>query len=79
MTWHCRIRRFAIGLGVVGACAMRVGGCSQYADRFRAAASPSLQTGVSALLDGLVEGVFAVVEPEGATADDGSTNGGTGT
>jgi hypothetical protein len=38
---------------------------------FRAAAGDSLQQGVSAILDGFVEGFFAVIEPEEETAADG--------
>jgi len=36
---------------------------------FRAAAGDSLETGVNAIMDGLVTGLFAVVAPED-TADD---------
>ncbi len=36
-------------------------------EEFRAAAAGQLQTGVSALLDGFVEGFFAVLEPNEET------------
>lgn len=41
-----------------------MGSCSEYSKEFRAAAGPQLETGVNALLDGLVAGMFAVVEPD---------------
>lgn len=50
-------------------------GCSEYMDEFRDAASPSLRTGVDALLDGFVEGVFAVVEPDEGTQEGADTTG----
>jgi hypothetical protein len=34
---------------------------------FRSVAAPAIKTGVSSILDGLVDGLFAVVEPD--TAD----------
>jgi hypothetical protein len=40
-------------------------GCNEETLReFRAAATDTLQQGVSTILDGVVEGVFAVVAPE---------------
>lgn len=33
---------------------------------FRAAAAPAIKTGVNSILDGLVDGLFAVVEPDTA-------------
>ena len=47
-----------------------LGGCSIGKD-FRAAAGPAVETGVNAILDGLVDGLFAAIEPEGT---DGSDN-----
>lgn len=38
-------------------------GCDIGAE-FRAAAGPSLKSGVDSILDGVVEGLFAVLEPE---------------
>ena len=48
-------------------------GCGEYADEFRAAAAPSLRTGVDALVDGFVEGVFAVIEPDTAIESEGNS------
>ena len=48
-------------------------GCGEYADEFRAAAAPSLRTGVDALVDGFVEGVFAVIEPDEKSESDGNS------
>ena len=47
-------------------------GCGEYADEFRAAAAPSLRTGVDAIVDGFVEGVFAVIEPDEKSESDGN-------
>jgi hypothetical protein len=33
---------------------------------FRSAAAPAIKTGVNSILDGLVDGLFAVVEPDAA-------------
>lgn len=42
-----------------------LGGCDDsYAREFRSAANSSIQQGVNAILDGVVSGVFAVLEPE---------------
>lgn len=41
-----------------------LGGCS-LGQEFRAAAGPAFETGINAILDGLVDGVFAVIEPDG--------------
>jgi hypothetical protein len=38
-------------------------GCTTGRD-FREAALPSLRTGVDAILDGLLDGIFAVIDPE---------------
>ena len=60
-------RRGMCALGAAAALALSaglsMGGCSDDFDEFRAAASPQLEAGVDALLDGLVDGIFAVVEP----------------
>jgi hypothetical protein len=45
-------------------------GCS---DEFREAAGPALEQGVNSLLDGFVDGVFAVVDPDATTADGTTT------
>lgn len=41
------------------------GACeTPYGVQFRDAALPNIQTGVHAILDGFVDGVFAAIEPE---------------
>ncbi|GIK16419.1 MAG: hypothetical protein BroJett003_13830 [Planctomycetota bacterium] len=42
-------------------------GCSEFGTEFRAAAGDTIKAGVNTLLDGFVEGVFAVVEPGNPT------------
>lgn len=39
------------------------GGCDSDFDEFRATITPGLRSGVNSILDGLVDGVFAVIEP----------------
>ncbi len=46
---------------------LSMGGCNDDFDEFRTAAGPQLEAGIDALLDGLVDGIFAVVEPDTAT------------
>ena len=52
------------------------GGCgvSDLSAEFRAAAGGQLQTGVTALLNGLVDGAFAVLEPGDPTDTDNSAS-----
>ncbi len=59
----------AIAALAAGCLAAGIAGCDDKFDEFREAAAPALESGVNAVLDGLVTGVFAVVEPnEAATA-----------
>lgn len=58
------------------ACAAMTGCEPAVRDEFRAAALGSVQTGVNAILQGLVDGIFAVAEPEGDSGTGGT--GGTG-
>ena len=67
--------RIGISLGLGGSTAFSFGGCEAHADEFREAAAPALRTGVDSLMDGLVEGVFAVVEPESSSTDDSTSTG----
>ena len=63
------IRRSMRGIAVMLAAAgiTLSTGCEPDVGRqFRDAALPSLHTGVSAIVNGLVEGVFATIEPEPA-------------
>lgn len=61
--------RWARGAAAAALGLMWVGGCVEGANEFREAATPMLRTGVDALLDGLVEGMFAVFEPDGDGGD----------
>ena len=58
-TWRGRIVLLTAAVAAVAT----LGGCVA-AEKFRAAAGSSLQTGVNALADGLIDGVFAVFEPD---------------
>ena len=53
--------------------ALAAGGCTELGDEFRNAAGPSLQTGITQVLNGVVNGAFAVFEPgkdeDGTTGD----------
>ena len=74
---HRPVRRKICALGASAAlilsAGLSMGGCNDDFDEFRAAASPRLEAGVNALLDGLVDGIFAVVEPNTQTATTTST------
>ena len=57
---------FAIGLGVAVLSTQL--GCIPYSGtQFREAAIPALQTGVTSIMVGLIDGVFAVVDVESQT------------
>lgn len=61
---------------MVVAVAVMACGCVK-GKEFRTIAGPSIQSGVSLILDGFVQGVFAVVEPDpvtGGTGNDSSTS-----
>lgn len=64
-------RRRMCALGAAAALALSaglsMGGCNDDFDEFRSAASPRLEAGVDALFDGLIDGIFAVVEPDAPT------------
>jgi len=42
-------------------------GCDAVNKEFRAAAGPAIESGVDAILDGLVDGFFAVFDPDATT------------
>lgn len=50
-------------LALTTLCPFLAGGCDSDFDEFRTTVTPGLRTGVNAILDGLVDGVFAVIEP----------------
>lgn len=65
-----KLARTLVMAGVGGWAAMA--GCIPIkGTEFRDAALPAIQTGVNAILDGLVTGIFAAIEPEAQT---GTTN-----
>lgn len=69
-----RSTRCAATLAAVFALACGGGcGASDLSAEFRAAAGDQLQTGVTALLNGLVDGAFAVLEPGDSTATGNGT------
>ncbi len=64
------LARIILACGVLALAA----GCTELGDEFRAAASPSLQSGITQVLTGMVDGAFAVVEP--GKGEDGTSGGG---
>ena len=48
---------------VIASCALLQTGCKPGVD-FVGAALPSLETGLNAIVDGLLDGLFAIIEPE---------------
>ena len=58
------LSRGAIGLLIV----LQSGCIPIEGTEFRDAALPAIETGINAILDGLVDGIFAVIEPEAGNA-----------
>ena len=56
-------------LGLLLAGSMLTGCEEAVRNEFRTAAATSLQSGLSAILDGIVDGIFAVIEPDETTTD----------
>lgn len=46
---------------------------------FRSTAIPAVQAGVSQIVDGLLDGLFAVIEPDGTSSSDSNDTPGTQT
>ena len=44
-------------------------GCDVINKEFRAAAVPAIESGVNAILDGLADGIFAVLDPNATTGE----------
>jgi hypothetical protein len=65
-------KRFIKAALLLAASLRAVSGCTD-AEEFRAAAGDSIHTGLSAIADGLLNGIFAVVEPD-ATSDTDSSS-----
>ena len=63
-----RLRRCILGGTGLGIC-LQVG-CALNGPDFLDAALPAIQSGVTTIVDGVLEGIFAVIQPEaGSTAD----------
>ncbi len=60
------------GVGAVGIVAVGLGCDLRAAQEFRTAAGPALEEAANALADGLIDGAFAVFEPD---ADDENSGG----
>lgn len=43
-------------------------GCLAAIEEFRAVAGPAVETGVTSIVDGLLEGFFALIEPDNNSA-----------
>lgn len=56
------LRRISLRLACTGMCLQL--GCSLTGTQFRDVALPGLQTGVTSIVNALLDGVFAVIEPE---------------
>ena len=67
-TWMSRAKRAA--LVCTSASVMQVSLCTGEAGvEFRTAAGSSIKSGVLSIVNGAVEGLFAIIEPEATTAE----------
>ena len=48
-------------------------GCTTGLDEFRTVATPALQAGVSQIMNGVLDGFFAAIEPEPSSTTNGTT------
>ena len=71
--WSSTVGRCVVW-ATIGLAVALMSGCSLITDEFRATAVPALQTGVQSILTGLVDGLFAVVDP-GTSATSATTTG----
>jgi hypothetical protein len=60
--WNRRILRAAL----CGATLFEVAGCPLAETDFRAAALPAVESGITQIVNGLLDGVFAAIEPDGS-------------
>jgi len=67
-------KRWLVGIGFICLTSMRLSGCGAFSQQFRSAATPSLRTGVNAILDGFVQGIFAVVDPNAPNSNSNSAS-----
>ncbi len=52
-------------------------GCEDaVAEEFRSAALSSVETGVNSIMDGILEGIFAIAEPSSSSSSDSSSSSG---
>ncbi len=73
---HTRLARTAAA-GLTALFAACLPGCdSDFAKEFRQVAGPSIESGVSSILNGVLDGLFAVADPDDTSSD---TTGDTGT
>lgn len=63
--------RYIVRVGgvIVAGAVMQAGGCIAAGAEFRTAALPAVEQGLDAILDGLVDGLFAAIEPDRAAAE----------
>ncbi len=67
-THTTRVRRLVVAAAGLSAC-LQIG-CPIQGTLFRETALPAIQTGVTAIMNGMLEGFFAVIQPEPASAAD---------
>lgn len=66
------------GIASVGLAAIGLGCDIRSAQEFRAVAGPALEQAANALADGLLDGAFAVFEPDDSGSDGGNSNANSG-
>lgn len=65
-------RSFVIGLGIAALAGQA--GCVPYSGtQFREIAIPSIQTGVTSVMNGLIDGIFAAFDVEPETSNESTT------
>ncbi len=68
---NTKSKRRNLSVGLLGLALFVSGGCSLPLEgvQFREAALPAIQTGMSSILNGLLDGVFAAIEVENDTSE----------
>lgn len=61
-----KIQRLAILISISSTPMLMAGACSG-AEEFRAVASGQIQSGLTSIATGLIDGIFAVIEPDAPT------------
>ncbi len=69
-----RVKRFGLRarLALVAVAALGCAGCEFDAEEFRSATSAPLQSGLTTITTGLLDGAFALYEPDPDSGDDAS-------